>query len=283
MVKPVYLTCKTTIMKKIIAAVDAFNFTEQELKNYKYLADKAGGQLTILFLENIAGESILFFAGHEGMYVESIKSRQERAGVNRQRLVDYYRDNCMDVTVRSLPGVPEIQVLEESRYADLLLIRSVTSFNVLPDTNPPQFIRELLAEAQCPVMIVPDTLHYIQEVVFTYNGTFSSMFAIRQFTQVFNALGETPVKVVYVLENGHKQIPNGKLLKDYLTHHYDRITFQSFEGTPVKKLAELTLEQTNGVITFGAYGRSRASRFFHPSDADSFLRTTDIPVFITHP
>lgn len=270
-------------MKKIIAAVDAFNFTEQELKSYKYLADKARGELTILFLENIAGESILLSAEYEGLYVESIKAREEKAAVNKKRLLNYCQDSGMNVTVRSLPGVPEIEVLEESRYADLLLIRNTTSFNVLPDTNPPRFIRELLAEAQCPVMIIPDTLHYIQEIIFTYNGTFSSMFAIRQFTQIFDALSEIPVKVVYVVENGDKKIPKGKLLKEYLTHHYEEITFESLEGTPAGELMALTLDKANSVITFGAYGRSKTSRFFHRSDADSLLRTANIPIFITHP
>ncbi len=45
-------------MKKILATVDALNFSENELKSYKYIADKARGALTVLFLENIAGEAI---------------------------------------------------------------------------------------------------------------------------------------------------------------------------------------------------------------------------------
>lgn len=277
-------------MKKIIAAVDALNFTEPELRSYRYLADKARGQLTIMFLENIAGETVLDapaletgFLNYEDLYAESIKARKEKAEENRKRLVNFYIDNDMDVAVRSLPGVPAAEVLAESRFADLLVIRNNLSFAVLPDTNPPMVVRELLAHAECPVMVIPETVHYMQEIVFTYNGTFSSMYAIRQFTQIFDGLSEVPAKVVYVIENQDKKILFGKLLKEYLTHHYENVTFQSLEGTPSGELMALTLRKTNSIITFGAYGRSKTSRFFHRSDADSLLRTANIPVFITHP
>lgn len=277
-------------MKKIIAAVDALNFTEPELKSYRYLADKARGQLTILFLENIAGETVLDattletgFLNYEDFYADSVKARKEKAEENRKRLVNFYIDNDMDVTVRSLPGVPAAEVLAESRFADLLLIRNNLSFALLADTNPPMVVRELLARAECPVMVIPETVHYIDEIIFTYNGTFSSMYAIRQFTQVFDGFSEVPAKVVYVVENDDKKIPSGKMLKEYLTHHYEDVAFQSLEGTPAGELLALTLHKTNSIITFGAYGRSKTSRFFHRSDSDSLLRTTNIPLFITHP
>ncbi len=273
-------------MKKIIAAVNALSFSEQELNSYKYIADKARGNLTILFLEDLAGESVLqpaVEAGYDTIYTESIRARKEKAEANRKKLLRYFQDDCLDVTVRSLAGVPENEVINESRFADLLLIRNTTSFSMWQDSNPPRFIREMLADAQCPVMILPETTHYLQEIIFTYNGTFSSMYAIRQFTQLFDGLSETPVKVVHIVEDEDKKIPNGRLLKEYLGHHYEEVTYQSREGVPSGELMALTLHSTNSVITFGAYGRSAASRFFHRSDADCLLRTTNIPIFITHP
>lgn len=277
-------------MKKIIAAVDALNFTEQELKSYRYLADKARGQLTILFLENIVGEAVLGastletgFLKYEEFYAESLKARKEKAEENRKRLVNFYIDNDMDVTVRSLQGVPAAEILAECRFADLLLIRNNLSFAMLTDTNPPMVVRELLADAECPVMVIPQTVHHMQEIIFTYNGTSSSMYAIRQFTQIFDGLSEVPAKVVYVVEKDEKKIPSGKRLKEYLTLHYEDVTFQSLEGTPSGELLALALHKTHSVITFGAYGRSKASRFFHRSDSDSILRTANIPLFITHP
>ncbi len=64
-------------------------------------------------------------------------------------------------------------------------------------------------------MVVPETTHYIREILFAYNGTFSSTFAIRQFTQLFgDAFSETAVKVVYIMENDDKKIPMAKSSKN---------------------------------------------------------------------
>ncbi|GEP97018.1 universal stress protein [Chitinophaga cymbidii] len=278
-------------MKKVIAAVDAFNFTEQELRSYKYLAEKARGELTILFLENILGESVVFananaesgYFDYDSLFGEEIRARGLKAEANKQKLKDFYRDNGMDVVVRELTGAPAAETIAESQFADLLLIRNTTSFAVLRDSNPPRFVRDLLADAHCPVMIIPENVHYIREIVFSYNGSLSSSYAIRQFTLLFGELSETPVKVVYVVENDEKRIPKGKLLKEYLNHHYEEVSYESFTGTPSAELMGLLLHAKNSVVTFGAYGRSRTSRFFHRSDADSLLRIGNVPVFITHP
>ena len=109
------------------------------------------------------------------------------------------------------------------------------------------------------------------------------MFAIRQFTQLFDGFSELPVKVVYVTENEEKKMPSRKLLVDYLASHYEDVQYQSLDGTPSAELLAITLTKTHSVITFGAYGRSKASRFFHRSDSESILRTANIPLFITHP
>lgn len=277
-------------MKKILATVDALHFSEHELRSYKYIADKARGTLTILFLENIAGEAIQYATlesgalDYEAIFAESMKERKEKSLENKKRLQDFCRDSGMDVIIRELPGVPLAEALEESRFADLLLVRCDTTFSVIKDTNPTRFVKDLLVEAQCPVMVMPETTHYVREIFFSYNGTFSSTFAIRQFTNLFgDTMGEIPVKVVYITEENEKKIPYGKLIKEYLNHHYEEVTYHSLEGKPAAELLALTLHNTNGIITLGAYGRSRTSRFFHHSDADAILRTANIPIFITHP
>ncbi|WP_119079639.1 universal stress protein [Chitinophaga alhagiae] len=276
-------------MKKIIAAVDALNFSEQELRSYKYLADKTRGKLTVLFLENIVGEYAVpanletGLIDYDEIFRKNIKERQEKAHHNVQRLKNFYRDSGMDVTVRELAGMPATEVIAESRFADLLLVRNTTSFAMLPDSNPPAFVKDLLADARCPVMVIPEHVHYIREIIFSYNGSDSSTYALRQFSQLFEELSDVPVRVIYVVEKGQVQIPEGKLLKGYLRHHFENITFETLQGVPSAELLATVIHKKDSIMTFGAYGRSRASRFFHRSDADSILRTADIPLFITHP
>jgi len=141
----------------------------------------------------------------------------------------------------------------------------------------------VLAQAQCPVIVLPDQVPHLRELVFSYNGTFSSMYAIRQFTQLFPGYSDMPVNVVYVAENGHSAIPHENMLKDYMDHHYDEVKYTVLTGEPVPEFLALLIHRKDCLVTYGAYGRSTLSRFFHRSNAESILRTTDIPVFITHP
>ncbi|RPE08906.1 universal stress protein [Chitinophaga lutea] len=277
-------------MKKIIAAVDAFSFTEDELRSYKYLANTARGELTVLFLENLfeerfsaaSGRSSVEDATYDAMFAQVLETRQLTADKNKKRLIEFYRDNGDDVNVHVPRNASATECIAESRLADLLLVRNTTTLGWLHDTNPPKFVKDLLAEAECPVMVVPEVVQHIREIIFTYNGTLSSSYAIRQFSQVFDDLSEVPVEVVYVEEGDDKTLPSGDLLKDYLQHHYDRVTYRNLVGTPSAELQLIAIHHKNAVMTFGAYGRSSLSRFFHRSDADSILRTADIPLFITH-
>ncbi|WP_343703694.1 universal stress protein [Chitinophaga sp.] len=276
-------------MKKIIAAVDALNFSELELRSYKYLADKARGELTVLFLENIVGEYAVpanpesALVDYDEIFRKSVRERQEKARRNIHQLKNFYRDSGMDITVRELTGMPAADVIPETRFADLLLVRSTTSFAQLPDSNPPGFVKDLLADARCPVMVIPEHVHYIRQLIFSYNGSDSSVYALRQFSQIFEELSDVPVRVIYVEEKDQAQIPQGKLLKDYLRHHYEDISFETLQGAPSAELLATVVHKTDSIMTLGAYGRSRTSRFFHRSDADSILRTANIPLFITHP
>ena len=45
-------------MKKIIAAIDAMHFSEEQIDSYIYLAKEAQGKLTIVLLENLVGQNI---------------------------------------------------------------------------------------------------------------------------------------------------------------------------------------------------------------------------------
>lgn len=276
-------------MKKIIAVVDAFNFTHQELESYKFLAREARGELTILILESVLSEAVWLSNttdkgdfNYKAFFSES-KARQSKAAEYRQQMADFYLDQGVGVTIRQLSGVASAEVLLESRFADLLIIRNDTSFSLLHEEDPPRFVVQMLAKAECPVLIIPEKVYQVSELIFTYNGTSSSSFAIRQFSALFEDFSDVPAKVVYVAETGDKKMPFGKMLKEYLDLHYDDVTAISLEGTPSAELLAFLLHRKNCIVTLGAYGRSQVSRFFHQSDANVLLRTLNIPIFITHP
>lgn len=278
-------------MKKIIAAIDAMHFSEEDMKNFQYIAQEAKGDLKVIFLENIvAPEIYLANAYPEGgspnfdtVYKGILKDREK---VQRENLERFYRfcDNShISITLHEATGSPVTEMVKESRFADLLLINHDTSFATFFDSDPPKFVKDILAEAQCPVMVLPEKMPRFKELLFAYNGTFSSMYAIRQFTQLFPHLYGMPVNVVYASEGKSNAIPHEKLLKEYMAHHYNHVKYTVIAGEPLAAFLILLMRRQDCLTTFGAYGRSGVSRFFQPSDAEGILRKVNCPLFITHP
>jgi hypothetical protein len=69
-------------------------------------------------------------------------------------------------------------LIEESRFADLLIIDAETSFNRGLEANPTRFVKEILQHAECPVVISPVSFEGLDEIIFAYDGSASSVYAI---------------------------------------------------------------------------------------------------------
>ena len=202
---------------------------------------------------------------------------------NIRQLKDACAEGAIGLRIVETNGYPVQEIIKESRFADLLLLSADTSFGSLPDTVPTRFVKETLAGAECPVMVMPAEWAAIREIIFSYNGTFSSTYAIRTFTTLFPECGNIPVKLLYVEEKGHHHIPQEDKILNYLSLHYDQVTTEVLTGDPAAAFLATLIRRNDCIVTYGAYGRSGMSRFFHRSDAENVLRTVNIPIFITHP
>ena len=172
-----------------------------------------------------------------------LRSFHYMAGLSGGELTEIFLE---DIVAGSNNGIPVATVVTESRFAALLLINQQTSFAELASSQPPEFVKDTLTEAECPVMIVPENTAPVNEIIFTYNGTHSSMYAIRQFTQLFPSLSDIPAQVVYVIENGNGEIPDKKLLTAYMEQHYRHVSYTVMEGEPAPALLGLLLHSMHG-------------------------------------
>ncbi len=277
-------------MKKIIAILDALQFNEAQLKGYYHIAKAINGKIAIVLLEQTTEQAYPLAAANPEVFANTfepldIVSKQEleqrvRDGMNK--LVALCDINHIDLSVHEATGMPAAEIQTESRFADLLLINRSASFSTLLAATNPSLLSEVLAGAQCPVLVMPEELTPIKEIIFTCNGSASSMYAIRQFTQIMDTYTDLPVQVVYV-DEGHGDLPHKQQIREYLESFYDRVIFTRLKGDPARTLVNYLSNRRDAIVTFGAYGRSNLSRFFHRSDADDVLRLLQTPLFITHP
>jgi hypothetical protein len=178
-------------------------------------------------------------------------------------------------------GTPAKEVIQESRFADLLIVDPAMSFHDQLEAVPTAFAKELLAAAECPVMVAPAVFDDVDELVFCYDGHRSSVYAIKQFSYLFPEMNQRKVTVLQIGEN-EQPVSEKEALHNWLGNYYHEIVFKQLVGDAGDELLQYFLLRKNMLAVMGAYGRSLISTFFKKSSADMVLRVVDLPLFIAH-
>lgn len=278
-------------MKKILFVADAVTLDVATLDFACYLCNLSKSKLIGIFLENLVKESRPVSVLKENAAVAGV---QEEAGdprslkeacctSNIQHFISACEQRGVTGIVHRDSGMPLDEIIAESRYADLLLIDACTSFSAIKESVPTKFVREVLADAECPVIVLPERFEGLNKIVFTYDGRPSSVFAIKQFTYLFPELNEHPVVVVSVTDGKNDPSPEEQYkLKEWLHDHYKDIDFIVSEGNVRLGLLDNLLSRTKDFIVMGAFGRNALSSLLEPSHAEAVLKLVVQPVFIAH-
>jgi nucleotide-binding universal stress UspA family protein len=178
-------------------------------------------------------------------------------------------------------GVPEAELIAESRYADVIITGS-TVLASSPLDMPAGLVKELLAKSECPVMTAPHHTEPIDSILFAYDGNASSVFAVKQFTYLFPELKDAELTVLQADENAVFDKEQKEKLYEYLKEHYSRISFNDLHGKPEDELFDYALREENACLVMGAFGRNWFSSLFKVSTADLLIKINNLPVFIAH-
>ena len=94
--------------------------------------------------------------------------------------------------------IPELT--KETRFADLLIIGSEIFFKNISDNDSNIFLKHTLQHTECPVMVVPEKFYFPSQNILAYDGSASSVFAIKQFAYLFPDLCDNKTILVYATE-----------------------------------------------------------------------------------
>ena len=201
--------------------------------------------------------------------------------------VSLLREECLltgislDVIVGE--GEPVQQTIYESRFADYIILDPGLTFSQKEYDMPSGFVREVLSRAECPALLAPKEFVGVDEVVFCYDGSASSVFAIKQFIAQLPTFKNTNALLLEVNKSGREEF-NGdhKRMMDWLRMHYPSVHYQALKGNAKDELFNYLSLKTKKLVVMGAYGRNMLSNFFKTSHADVIIRTLDLPLFIAH-
>jgi nucleotide-binding universal stress UspA family protein len=179
-------------------------------------------------------------------------------------------------------GVPAAEIIAESRYADVVVTDAATSFKKVFERTPTHFVNDILKDAECPVIIAPGSFEGIERIIFTYDGTRSSAFAMKQFTYLFPQFEDKCVTVFHVNDGAEWTAGEKRKLTRWLQNRYSAIGFETVEGNASDELLSYLLPKRKVLIIMGAYGRSEFSMLLKRSHADVLLKSINQPIFIAH-
>ncbi|MCC5930847.1 MAG: universal stress protein [Cyclobacteriaceae bacterium] len=176
------------------------------------------------------------------------------------------------------------ELIKQSTYADLMILSYqafINKSNKEPDTS---LIYQILKGSRCPVIILPMDISNIENIIFTYDGKESSVFAIRAFSNLFSKYTkDKEVSILTVMPSADEEIKNEKLLLDLVQQHYNNVGVQLLEGSNIsEEISNFAESVDNPMVVMGAYGRSHISNLLLPSVAKDILKKSSIPLFIAH-
>ena len=282
-------------MEKILLAMDAANLNMKTIDFGCYIARLTRSRLTGVFLEGLVGQQsvpggILDILSGAGAWdsdddVADVQKTMVESTITEAN-IRRFREACVCRETLSLihrdRGIPLSEILAETRFADLLIVDPETSFSKSDRGIPCRFVKDVLDSSECPVLIAPYSFDALEEIVLTYNGTASSVFAMKQFTALFPELRNKKLSVVNVRQDEKQAIEDQFKMKEWLKAHYDNLEFVILKGEPADQLFGYLIEKRNAIVVMGAFGRSMLSRFFKPSQARLIVKTINLPIFIAH-
>src|SRR5215213_7726270 len=184
-------------MKKIIIVFESTRFATSSLNFAVWLNSLQPVLITGVFLPQTDMASIWSRAGGEGTGNNFIPLIEEVDAEVIQRNIETFSKLCRkneiefsihkDVMDFALP-----QLKMETRFADLLLIESETFYgNVEPDGRT-SYLHEAISQSECPIVVIPEKTVVPRSLVLAYDGSRSSVYAIKQFAYLFPEMTSLP-------------------------------------------------------------------------------------------
>lgn len=278
-------------MEKILFAIDAIKPDKNALDFACYLAQLTKSKITGVFLENLVSEERPVMKSMHGVaYMDweiDEKSAEHKTKMELiEKNIHFFKEACIN---RGVPyslhrdrGVPADELISESRFADVIVVDAETSFNKRYEGAPTRFVKDILTKAECPVVIAPENFDGIDEIIFTYDDSASSVFAIKQFTYLFPQLHNKKVSIIQVNETGEWQDTDKYKFNEWLKEHYNNLKFEAIKGNAQTSLFDHLFKRKNMFLIMGAYGRGPLSQFVKRSHADILIKTIIQPIFIAH-
>jgi nucleotide-binding universal stress UspA family protein len=278
-------------MKKIIVALDALTYNEYALEYAIGVAKRSGGMILGVFLHDLSYVYSEIPSVYEFIPVE-YSFVVEKQHIDSKKLdlnIKLFNERCNAENIKHkahvYDGVNIVEFLiKESVFADLLVLDEHMSFTHTTSDQLSNFIIDIIEDSNCPVLVVPHKYLPVDNVFLCYDGTPSSVNAIKMYSYLFPSWTQKITALVSFNETSTNHLKNSENIKDLLHQHFTNLIIDvenSYHSDAI--IVNFFKENCkNGFIVMGARKRSPFSRIFRKSLAYTFIKEIKVPIFIAH-
>ena len=272
-------------MKKVLMVIDGKNFPVGACDFVRQMHENQTFLLTGLFLPSVEFTELLYsFGGMTGpIYVPTLtKTIEEEINSSIEKFTVFCDKNDIEFRIHNTATDNVVtEIRKESRYADLMVLGSQVFYRNLGKERQHEYLLHVLHQAECPVMLIPDEYVAPETVVITFDGSASSVYALRQFPFYFPELTEKKAIMVHAANTSEK-IPDWDYAEELIARHYPGITIHPLVAQPTKYFDSWLMDNKNPIVVTGAYSRSFISELLKKSFVDEVIEDHKIPVFVAH-
>lgn len=272
-------------MKKVLLAFDGGNFSQGAFDFVRRLNELEPLLLVGSFLPRLDISSSWSYSvgniAHTAALMEDLDPDIVQQNIARFR--SQCHSHSIECRVHKFPfdlAIPELR--KESRFADVLILGSESFYHQLGFEAPNEYMRMVIQDSECPVIVVPEHFPFPKSVLLAYDGSRNAVFAIKQFACLFPSFSMLDATLLYASPKKQADVPDEEFITELVARHYPRLTVKKLEDNPGHVVYDLPDEPDDPIMVCGSYGRSDLSLMFKKSFAADIINERKIPLFIAH-
>jgi nucleotide-binding universal stress UspA family protein len=278
-------------MKKIIAAFDGLKFSESARDYAIDIAKQTHTHLVGVFMDDPSYTSYKLYEviAKENVTVTALNKLELKDQATRDAAAKNFEKACqrekLEYNIHHDRNTAIQALKHESIYCDLLIIDAGETLTHYKEKLPTRFIRDLLSDTECPVLVVPQKYKPVEKIFLLYDGGPSSVYAIKMFSYLLPQLKNLETEVIAVNPvNTTLHMPDNKLMKEFMKRHFPKAKYTVITGWAEDEIVRHLKpeKQVNALVVLGAYRRGAVSRWFRESMADILMKEVKLPLFIAH-
>jgi nucleotide-binding universal stress UspA family protein len=273
-------------MKKALVVFDGAHFPTAPLDFVLEMNSRDPVMIIGLFLPSVDYSELMRYSYYGNtlapLYLEEYEEDTIAIKNNVARFEHFCKENHIMYKVHQdirQAVVRELQL--ETRYADLMVLSSTHFYGNLGKMIQEEYLDNTLHKTECPVVLLPGSYVTPKNIIFAYDGSASSMHAMKQFVYQFPYWTNLDTLIIYADDN-KSEIPFYSLIREYAARHFSKPDYFKLNANPGKYFNTWIEGKGASLLVSGAYGRSYFSELFRRNFLKEVVKTHEIPLFIAH-